>query len=86
MRYQSLYNGRLWNDTSKVRTNRNALIFGGAFSNATDPLVTLRCVLQDGKLGTLTVDKNTLKLNEYFSGNHEVKKDQFFAVYECKRN
>lgn len=79
MRYQSLWNGRLWNDRGKVRTNRNALVFGDAISNSTDPLVTLLRVLKDGKLGTLPVDNNTLKLTEYVSGNEKFN----FAVFWC---
>ena len=58
----------LWNDSGKVRTNRNVLVFGDAISNSTDPLVPLLRVLKDGKLGKLRVDKNTAKMTESVLG------------------
>ena len=68
MRYQSLWYSSLWEDRGKVRTNRNALIFGGAISNSTDPLVTLLRVLKDGKLGALSVNNTSLEITEYVKG------------------
>ena len=51
-----------------MRTNRNALVFGDAVSNSTDPLVILQRVLKDGKLGTLHVDNNNFKMAESVEG------------------
>ena len=60
MKFHSSSLTTLLNDRAKVRTNHNGLVFGDAISNSTDPLVTLLYVLKNGKLGNLSVDKNTV--------------------------
>jgi len=55
----------LSNDSGKVRVDPYVeLLFGEATSNSTDPLVILLRILKDGKLGTLSVNKRSVKISE----------------------
>lgn len=74
--------GKMSNDGLKVRIDPyGRLEFAEATSNSTDPLVILlRTVLEDGKLGTKSVDKNAVHITEIAYG----KNDLLFSLCLCR--